>query len=111
METMDAITIIQDLDSPIINNIFPGNGGRYYAQDLNKISIQVDDYLSGIESDESSFNLLLNEKVIYPSFQPIKKTISYNLDSPLNKGSHKIEFRVRDRVKNESNTIIYFTVI
>ncbi len=111
METMDAITIIQDLDSPIINNIFPGNGGRYYAQDLNKISIQVDDYLSGIESNESSFSLLLNEKNIYPSFQPIKKTISYNLDSPLNKGSHKIEFTVRDRMKNESSTTIYFTVI
>ena len=111
METMDAVTVIQDLDSPIIKNTIPGNGGRYYQQDLNKISIKVDDYLSGIESAESSFNLLLNEKVIYPSYQPIKKTISYNLDQPLKKGSHKIEFKVRDRMNNESSTIIYFAVI
>ena len=111
MESLDAITVIQDLDSPIIKKTTPGNGGRYYPQDLNKISITVDDYLSGIESTESSFDLLLNEKIIYPSYQPIKKIISYNLDQPLKKGSHKIEFKVRDRMSNESSTIIYFSII
>ncbi len=111
MGTMDAITIIQDLDSPMIKNTIPGNGGRYNQQDFNKISIQVDDHLSGIESTESSFDLLLNEKTLYPSYQPIKKIISYNFDKPLKKGSHKIEFKVRDRMNNESSETIYFSII
>ncbi len=109
METLDAVTIIQDLDSPVIKKMYPGNGGRYHIQDINKISIQVDDYLSGIESNESSFDLKINEVIVYPAYQPIKKIISYNLDQPLNAGSHKIHFKVRDKMGNESEKTIYFS--
>ena len=57
------------------------------------------------------FNNTLNEKILYPSYQPIKKIISYNFDKPLKKGSHKIEFKVRDRMNNESSETIYFSII
>jgi len=110
METMDAVTIIQDLDSPVIKKLFPGNGGRYQINDVKEISIQVDDYLSGIESNESSFDLYINEILVYPAYQPIKKVVSYNLETPLSPGSHKIDFKVRDRLGNESGKTIYFSV-
>ena len=38
---MDAVTVIQDLDSPRIKKTFPGNSGRYHIRDVNKIIIEV----------------------------------------------------------------------
>ena len=110
LEQMDAVTVIQDLDSPQIKNTFPGNSGRYHIQDVNRIEIEVDDSISGIESEEASFDLLLNDNPIYPAYQPLKKTVSYNFDHPLKEGQHKIDFKVRDRMGNESAGTIYFSV-
>ena len=110
LEQMDAVTIIQDLDSPQIKNTFPGNSGRYHIQDVNRIEIEVDDSISGIESEEASFDLLLNDNPVYPAYQPLKKTLSYNFDQPLKEGQHKIDFKVRDRMGNESAGTIYFSV-
>ena len=110
LEQMDAVTIIQDLDSPQIKNTFPGNSGRYHIQDVNRIEIEVDDSISGIESEEASFDLLLNDNPVYPAYQPLKKTVSYNFDQPLKEGQHKIDFKVRDRMGNESAGTIYFSV-
>ena len=107
---MDAITIIQDLDSPQILDTFPGNSGRYHIRDVNSIRIEVDDPISGIESEEGSFELKLNGKKLYPAFQPLKQIISYNLNQPLSEGQHKIDFKVKDRLGNESREIIYFVV-
>ena len=110
MEQMDAVTVIQDLDSPQIKNTFPGNSGRYHIQDVNRIEIEVDDSISGIESEEASFDLLLNDNPVYPAYQPLKKTVSYNFDQPLKEGQHKIDFKVRDRMGNEFAGTIYFSV-
>ena len=110
LDRMDAVTVIQDLDSPRIKKTFPGNSGRYHIKDVNKIVIEVEDHLSGIDENESSFNLILNDNILYPEYQPIKKTVSYNLDQPLQEGPHKIDFKVRDRVGNESSDTIYFSV-
>jgi hypothetical protein len=107
---MDAITIIQDLDSPKIINTFPGNSGRYHIKDVNKIKIQLDDPISGIESEEASFVLKLNDKKLFPAYHPLQKTISYKLDQQLSGGQHKIDFSVVDRVGNESKDVIYFVV-
>ena len=64
LDHMEAVTIIQDLDSPKITKFFPGNGGRYNKEDIRKISVYVDDALSGIEAKESSFSLKLNDDAI-----------------------------------------------
>ena len=73
LDQMDAITIIQDLDSPKIVKTFPGNSGRYHIRDVNNIKIEVDDPISGIESEEASFDLKLNDKKLFPAYQPMKK--------------------------------------
>ena len=65
-----------------------------------RFSVYVDDSLSGIDAKETSFDLKLNETVLYPAYQPIKKIVSYNFDQPLQEGSHKIDFEVRDRMGN-----------
>ena len=110
LDRMDAVTVIQDLDSPKIKSTFPGNGGQYHLGDIDKIVIKVDDLISGIAPEEDSFDLLFNDDILYPAYQPIKKTITYNFDQPLQKGPHKIEFKVQDRMGNESNETIYFSI-
>ena len=77
---------------------------------VNEIKIIVDDPISGIESDEASFDLLFNDTPIFFDYQPIKKEISYPFNQPLTAGQHKIEFKVRDRMGNESAETIYFVV-
>ena len=41
LNKMDAVTIIQDLDSPLIRRTFPADGGRYNIEDVKKIKIIV----------------------------------------------------------------------
>ena len=109
LEHMDAITIIQDLDPPNITKFFR-KWRALKKEDINKISITVEDHLSGIEAKESSFSLKLNETVLYPAFQPIQQKVSYNLDNQLERGSYIINFKVKDRMENESSKTIYFSV-
>jgi hypothetical protein len=77
---------------------------------VNQIIISVDDLISGIESEEASFDLMLNGNQVFPAYQPIKKEISYLIEQPLSEGQHQIDFKVRDRMGNESTKIIYFSV-
>jgi hypothetical protein len=108
---MEAITIIQDLDSPKITRFFPENGGRYQSRDVRKININVDDSLSGIEPIEKSFSLRFNDKPIYPAYQPIQKLISYSFDTVLSNGQHKIEFKIQDREGNKIDKTVYFVIL
>ena len=108
---MEAVTIIQDLDPPKITRFFPENGGRYESKDIQQIKINIDDYVSGVEPEEKSFNLKFNDILIYPAYQPIKKLISYNFEKRLNKGQHKIDFKVHDRMGNETTKTVYFVII
>ena len=107
---MDAVTVIQDLDSPLIKSTFPADGGRYQVADVNHIKISVDDLISGIESEEASFDLLINDNLVYPAYQPKRQEISYSFEQPLSEGQHKIDFKVRDRMGNESAETIYFSI-
>ena len=110
LDRLDAVTVIQDLDSPEIKSTYPGNGGQYHLGDIDKIVIKVDDRISGIAPSEESFDLVFNDDILYPAYQPIKKTITYNFDKPLQKGPHKIDFKVQDRMGNESAETIYFSI-
>ena len=108
---MEAITIIQDLNPPRILRAFPENGGRYFSEDIKRVEIYIDDKTSGIEPEESSFELKFNGNSLYPAYQPIKKIISYEFNKRLSLGQHNIEFKVRDRMGNETLKIIHFVVI
>jgi len=110
LDRMDAVTIIQDLDPPIIKSTYPGNGGQYHIGDVTKIVIKVDDLISGIAPNEESFILKFNDDLLYPGFQPIKKVVTYNFDKRIERGPHKIDFKVQDRMGNESSEVIYFSV-
>ena len=61
-------------------------------------------------SARKEFSLKLNDNILYPAYQPIKKKVSYNLDKQLNRGSYSISFAVKDRMNNEARKTIYFSI-
>ena len=106
----DAVTIIQDLEPPKILKTFPAHGGHYETQDINKIKIDVDDALSGIEAEEASFSLTLDGQSVYFAYQPVIKQLSYTLGRTLRSGNHKFEVALRDRVGNETQKKVLFSI-
>jgi len=110
LSQFDAVTVIQDLEPPLIISMHPGNGAGYKTGDIKEIHIIVDDNISGIEPEEKSFNLALNGRPLYFSYQPIKNEISYILDPPLKDGPHQIDFSVTDRMGNKTSKTAFFSV-
>jgi hypothetical protein len=106
----DAVTVIQDLEPPVIVSMHPGNGAGYKAGDVKDIRITVDDKISGIEPDETSFELTLNGQPLYIAYQPVKKEISYVFQQPLKDGPHQINITVRDRFGNNASKTAFFSI-
>ena len=104
------MTVIQDLEPPLISRMHPNEGGRYKSDAITQIRISVDDKLSGIEAKEDSFELKLNGQPLYVAYQPIKKEISYYLERPLKNGNHNISFSVIDRAGNINEQNIIFSI-
>ena len=98
--SLDAITIMQDIEPPFIRKVYPENKGRFHYKDLKTISVIADDYLSGLNSDEKSMNMKLDDIPVRYAFQPIKKELSYYLPTPLEAGEHTMEYKISDQAGN-----------
>ena len=42
--SLDAISIMQDVEPPFIRKVYPENGGKFHYKDLRTISIIADDF-------------------------------------------------------------------
>ena len=102
LHSLDAISIMQDIEPPFIRKVYPENNGRFHYKDLKTIYIIADDHLSGLNSDEKSMEMKLDGLSVRYAFQPIKKQLSFYLPTPLDAGQHKMEYTVSD---NAGNTI------
>jgi len=108
--SLDAITIMQDIEPPFIRKVYPENRGRFHYKDLKTISVIADDYLSGLNSDEKSMNMKLDDIPVRYAFQPIKKELSYYLPTPLEAGEHTMEYKISDQAGNIISGISTFMV-
>ena len=102
LHSLDAISIMQDIEPPFIRKVYPENNGRFHYKDLKTIYIIADDHLSGLNSDEKSMEMKLDGLSVRYAFRPIKKQLSFYLPTPLDAGEHKMEYTVSD---NAGNTI------
>ena len=98
--SLDAITIMQDIEPPFIRKVYPENKGRFHYKDLKTIYVIADDYLSGLNSDEKSMSMKLDDIPVRYAFQPIKKELSYYLPTPLEAGEHTMEYKISDQAGN-----------
>ena len=108
--SLDAITIMQDIEPPFIRKVYPENKGRFHYKDLKTIYVIADDYLSGLNSDEKSMSMKLDDIPVRYAFQPIKKELSYYLPTPLEAGKHTMEYKISDQAGNIVSGISTFMV-
>ena len=108
--SLDAITIMQDIEPPFIRKVFPEDGGKFHYKDLKTISIIADDYLSGLNSNEKSMEIKLDGLTVRYAFQPIKKELSYYLPTPLDAGEHTMEYKISDLAGNTVSGLSTFLV-
>ena len=109
LDQFHAVTIIQDLVPPKILKTYPANGGYYIGKDIKKISINIEDSISGIEPKEKSFEIKLNGNRLFCAYQPVKKQITYDIDRGMNPGNHQLDIVVNDRVGNKKSHTVSFT--
>lgn len=108
--SFEAVCILQDDIPPMIESTFPADGGVYYFQDVKKLKAEVDDLLSGIAENESEMSMTLDGKRVLYAYQPVSKTISYNLLKKLSIGNHIMSVNVQDRSGNETTKTVNFYI-
>lgn len=110
LSSLEAVAIIQDTTPPTFTNFFPGDGGRYQFSDVRRLSVHVQDDLSGIDPRELALSLTLDDAPLIFAYQPVKKELSYNLIEPLSSGAHTMTATVRDKAGNSATRTIQFTI-
>lgn len=107
--SLEAVAIIEDRIPPVIETIFPGDGGFYDYNDLMSFSVRVKDSLAGVKNDKAIQLSLDGEQLLF-EYQPVKKKVIYQLDSPLESGSHTLVISATDQVGNMTTKEITFSV-
>ena len=109
LKSLEAVAVIQDTIQPVIKNIFPGNGGSYAYEDVQKIKCTIKDELAGITGDKAIKITLDNKKQLF-EYHPIKKEASFRLKTPLTSGDHLLIITAQDQVGNTSAKKISFNI-
>jgi hypothetical protein len=109
LKSLEALAVIQDTIQPVIENTFPGNGGSYAYEDVQKIKGSIKDELAGIEGDKA-IKITLDDKKLLFEYHPIKKEVSFRLKTPLTSGDHLLVITAEDQVGNISSKEISFNI-
>ncbi len=72
-------------------------------------SVRVKDSLAGVKNDKAIQLSLDGEQLLF-EYQPVKKKVIYQLDSPLESGSHTLVISATDQVGNMTTKEITFSV-
>ena len=99
-----------DIDKVVIETLrFKDLIKKHSITEIEKIIIDVEDSISGIEPKEKSFIVKLNGNRLFCAYQPVKKQITYEFERGMNEGDHLIDIIVKDKVGNKTNKSISFT--
>jgi len=110
ISNLGVFTMLQDTVPPEIINIYPAQGRSYDFGEIISIECVLNDDLSGIEPTEEALGMILNGENLYCAYQPIKKKLSYNIQSPLTSGTYTVDISAKDYVGNKMEFTLHFTV-
>lgn len=106
---LGSFALLKDVEPPEIREIFPGDGGRFHARDIDYISAIVKDQLSGIK-DDTSISVMLNERPLYAEYNAPRDHIRYKIAGSLPAGEHTLVITVVDNANNQTTGSSTFTV-
>ncbi|HPC36689.1 MAG TPA: peptidoglycan DD-metalloendopeptidase family protein [Candidatus Marinimicrobia bacterium] len=102
--------LIKDVTTPVIRNLFPGNGGRFHASDVHYLKATVQDQLSGI-ADDRAIVVALDGQPLIAEYNAPKNQIRYRLSRQLMAGKHTLSITATDRAGNVKTVTSTFTII
>tara|TARA_A100001011_G_scaffold123457_1_gene130325 strand:+ start:1803 stop:3992 length:2190 start_codon:yes stop_codon:yes gene_type:complete len=95
----ETFALIKDDKPPILSSLIPNINSTYRFQDLNMLSFNIDDKLSGI-SDIKNIEVKIDGKNILFDYIPYRKLVQYIFDEELLEGKHTLEISAKDNVGN-----------
>ena len=95
----ETFALIEDNKNPVITNLIPNINSTYRFQDLNTLSFNIDDKLSGI-SDIKNIQVKIDGENILFDYIPYRKLVQYTFEEELLEGVHTLEIIAKDNVGN-----------
>lgn len=100
-DKLRTFCMIRDTTSPVISNIFPGDGGKFRPSSVTVLKANVVDDLSGIK-DDAAITVALDGKTIIAEYHGIQDYIRYKLTRPLSYGWHTVTITAEDQAGNKT---------
>ena len=105
-----VFAVIQEELPPEIFNIYPGVGGTYYQDDIDYISFNIKDNLSGINGEYDIELRIDDSKPLIFEYNSYQNKVYYRLKTKLEKGIHDLYIHAFDRVGNQVTKIGKFRI-
>jgi hypothetical protein len=103
-QTLGEVAVVVDDTPPTLSRVSIRQGRQAYPV----ISFRFDDGFAGIEYNE--LKMYIDEKVVVPEVDGEHKRATYETRKPLDKGTHLLTLRVKDKLGNQREFTKRFTV-
>jgi len=97
----EIFAIIEENTPPVLSNLIPNINGTYYSSDIEYLSFNVEDKLSGLNGEDDIIVKLDNNTIIF-EYNSYQNKIRYPLKYNLKKGTHTLYVQASDKVGNRS---------
>jgi len=106
--SFEQFALIRDSEPPKITRIRPGHNVRLKNR-TPRISLNIQDTLSGIKSEEE-IEIRLNGRRLIAEYDPERKRIFYDIKEPLATGRYEINVKAEDNAKNVTTKTSVFWI-
>ncbi len=106
--SFEQFALIRDSEPPEITRIRPGRNVRLKNR-TPRISLNIQDTLSGIKSEEE-IEIRLNGRRLIAEYDPERKRIFYDIKEPLATGRYEINVKAEDNAKNVTTKTSVFWI-
>ncbi len=106
--SFEQFALIRDSEPPEITRIRPGRNVRLKSR-TPRISLNIQDTLSGIKSEEE-IEIRLNGRRLIAEYDPERKRIFYDIKEPLATGRYEINVKAQDNAQNVSTKTSVFWI-
>ena len=95
----EVFCLLKEKNPPEIKNLIPDINATYRAQDIEELTFEVEDDLSGISQIEN-ISVKIDSLAVLFEYNPYRKKVFYKFEEELEKGPHLLEIKAKDNVGN-----------
>ena len=105
----EIFALIKEENPPIISRFKPALGELLNSKEINELSFNIKDDLSGIDG-ENDVSIEINNRIIIHEYNSYRKQIKYSLEGELQHGKNIVYIIAKDRSGNitELNGVWYY---